>query len=255
MHKVLLLSDVGLVREKNQDNYVCNQHYIQRLDHVMNQDLFELEQPIICGVSDGVGGLALGEVASYIAARTVSGYYEKIRNGTMDVKKLIMMTNKLVGRESELLGRHLGCTLSLIYYHQDQLQAFNVGDSHIYLFHEGKLEQLSVNHTEAEMQRELYAALGIDRPIDENKKHVLTQYIGIKSEEFIIEPSISKLLRVDFGDYVLITTDGLTDTVEDQAIQDVLGMTMSSEDKIERLHQMALEAGGVDNITIVLLEI
>ena len=123
----------------------------------------------------------------------------------------------------------------------------HIGDSRAYLFHHGKLQQLTRDQTLAQD----LAEIGVIRPEDVAKhhaRHILTGVISTQGEE-----SQAELHRVplEYGDQVLLCTDGLTELVTDKRIAEVLEKSLSASAACRELVDLALEAGGNDNVTVV----
>jgi protein phosphatase len=150
--------------------------------------------------------------------------------------------------------RHLsgmGTTLTVAYIVNTDAFIVHVGDSRAYLFRKGKLEQLTRDHTMAQG----LADLGAIKPEEVHrhaKRHVLTNFVGGPSSG--VEPEVSTLQLKD-GDYLLLCTDGLTEMVEDHAINRSLSKATATDAAARALVDLALEGGGRDNVTVVLAHI
>ena len=86
-------------------------------------------------------------------------------------------------------------------------------------------------------------------------KHILTQYLGIEEEEFILEPAVSEDIPVEEEDMFLLCSDGLTGMVSEEEMVRIMSQRVLPEEKAENLKKAALAAGGKDNVTIVLIQI
>jgi len=193
-------------------------------------------------VFDGMGGEQQGEVAAYIAANTFDvGYKESPKR---DVKQFLLdacanMNNAICVHIKEQHLRSSGATAAILMFGKRDIYVCNIGDSRIYQFSDDTLTQISHDHSETGM---------IDR------KPPLTQHLGIPETEFVIAPYVAKGLY-EKGDKYLICSDGLTDMVSEAEIAKTMTENSSIEQGAEVLLQKALEAGGHDNITLILCEI
>ena len=137
----------------------------------------------------------------------------------------------------------------------NMVQISNIGDSRAYLYRDGVLRQISVDHTEQSSMFRMQEQLGITKLIDiPNSRNTLTQHLGIQENEFILEPTESEMIRVQKKDIYLLCSDGLTGMLQDTEISDVLSMNMDLWNKKRILIEKAMQAGGKDNITVILIE-
>ena len=138
-----------------------------------------------------------------------------------------------------------GTTAAILCLHGMEAEVVNLGDSRIFLFRDGKLRQLSVDHTDQALLR----AQGIT-----GRKPRLTQHLGIEPEELVIQPHRGRM-EARAGDRFLLCTDGLTDMVEEEEIQQILGALLPMDRTVEELIARALEGGCRDNITVICCEV
>ena len=124
-----------------------------------------------------------------------------------------------------------------------------MGDSPIFRLRDGKLESIYEEHTEKGMFERMYG-----KEKTEGRKFHLTQHIGIFPEEMLIDPYIG-MYEIRDKDMYLICSDGLTDMVEEHQICDILAEEETVESIVERLKETALEKGGRDNITIIIVRV
>jgi serine/threonine protein phosphatase PrpC len=223
-------SDRGLVRETNEDSY--------------------LVRTGLYAVCDGMGGARGGEVASQMACETLL----ELDLAEVDEEKLrdaIAAANlAIVGRslsEAELAG--MGTTLTVAVAREEGLLIGHVGDSRAYLLHDGRLRQLTADHSwVGEMLRrgEITQAEAAIHP----HRSIITRALGT---DMIVEPD---LFYVPFapGDRLLLCSDGLSGMVSDEKIAEILGGSEGPQAVAEALVQAALAAGGDDNVTVVVVE-
>lgn len=133
----------------------------------------------------------------------------------------------------------MGTTMALLSFSEKAIYACNLGDSRIYRHFQGKLQQISTDHVISGKM------LG---------KAPLTQYLGFQEENMALEPSIVEI-GYQTGSSYLICSDGVTDMLSDEEIQEILSKTGTAEEKVEELLEMALSRGGRDNVTMILAQI
>ncbi len=231
-----VISDIGLVRETNEDSYIC-------------------EPPHLFIVADGMGGHVAGEIASKLAISTVNGYIqEHVGKDNLEIllKDAIIQANTSIYQmalsKEEFSG--MGTTVTASYIDGDTIYWGHVGDSRMYLLRNGKLNQLTNDHS---LVWELVQSGNItrDEAYVHPKRNLLTRAVGT-----------SCLITVDTGfvqwqpgDIVLMCTDGLTNMVSEQNICTLMQRTDCGISSIvEELIDQAKDAGGFDNITVILLK-
>jgi protein phosphatase len=142
----------------------------------------------------------------------------------------------------------MGTTLTAALIHDHMLYVAHVGDSSLYLFHDGQLTKITRDHTLAEQM----ISEGIINPGDlqvNSYNHILTRAVGVESS---VEIDLHQA-EVKTGDWILMCTDGLTDLVSEDELSNVLAEIREPQIMAEEMVAMALDKGGYDNITIVLL--
>ena len=256
------LSHQGKVRLNNEDrlgfqSYVTEEHLPR---HVL-----------LAVLSDGVGGNRAGEVAAQIGVDSILGIFGKIKSlddpaGTL--KEVIIGANLEVLNASmenpELKGMGATCICALII--EKKLYLGSLGDSRAYLLRKRTIRQLNFDHTwledaRAENIREI-KSIRRDHPL----AHVLSRYLGsshpalvdtrLRSEKRFLQADLPPIESLDLmkDDQIILCSDGLTDMLTDREIQGaVRGKDL--QDDIQRLIQLALEKGGHDNVSVVLMKI
>jgi len=221
-------TDIGLVREGNEDSYLT-------------------EEPLFA-VADGMGGHRGGEVASHLAVETLEKMFKE---GAGDLPDQVQEANRVVFERSVLDRKvaGMGTTLTAALVEGDRVRLAHVGDSRAYLLRDGELRLLTEDHTlvhrmvsEGEISKEeaethpqrsvLTRALGVDAVVD------------VDDDTFLVRPD----------DRLLLCTDGLTSMVAEDQIGEVLRTVRDPQEAAERLVRMANEAGGMDNTTVVILD-
>jgi len=235
------LCNKGLVRDKNQDNLWCDDVYLDSVNDGLEEILEGINDTLTLpafAVFDGMGGEQQGEMAAYIAASSfdkILNKNEKAETKVFLLNACVEMNNKICDYQAKNHIRTMGTTAAILMCGTDSIYVCNVGDSRIYQYSGKTITKITQDHVE---QGEM------------NKKTPLTQNLGISEEEFIIEPYVAKG-EYRNGDCLLICSDGLTDMVSDKQITDVFKEKMSMSETAEKLMDMSLSNGGVDNITII----
>ena len=252
------LTHPGRVPENNEDNFYINGAYKSNLKAACFQAKGTVRGGrLTASVCDGMGGYAAGEEASLIAVRTMAEFCKNEKAGEVLFRDRPMdyvnEANARICRLRERVGKPTGSTLTVMEFADGAFTAMNIGDSRIYLYRDGALIQLSTDHSV------LARMIRMGQITEEEAKthplrHQITQHFGIRPEEMVLEPAIVQE-EVHAGDLYLLCSDGLTDMVDDEAILRYLGTAdLSLTEKVEKLVQRAVDAGGRDNITVVLIE-
>lgn len=237
----ICLSHTGNVRRINQDNFVCDRQYMPSINRGTPTPLrgvVSSKTAPLFGVFDGMGGGEQGETAAFLAAaaaaETAIG-----RQPLKDLDGFCQRANQQICAHSADHGiRSMGTTAALLSFTKNGVSLCNIGDSRIYRFRGGQLAQLSQDHV-------LPWAYGTKPP--------LSQSLGIPENETILEPHLAREDLRD-GDTWLICSDGLTDMLSPEEIQEVLSTAFLDRAAAQLLEQ-ALSRGGKDNITLILCKI
>ena len=242
----------GKIRERNEDNYFVDGFFLEKEhgnDEAVRTLTSNLNELSAAAVFDGMGGESAGDLASYTAVKIFSELYAVLNKNRLPNEKtveelLCSVSNAVFAAAKEHKYRLIGSTVSMLMFNGEEGLLVDLGDSPVYQYRERKLEKINYEHTNAVLLKEQ----GIQR------KPALTQFLGIDTEEFIIEPYIQKII-LQKGDVYLICSDGLTDMVEEKRIAEILGSDTDIKRKCEKLRDEALENGGVDNVTVILTQV
>jgi protein phosphatase len=239
--------DQGKVRLNNEDNFYFEGQILPSGNSGLPAPLSarrSLTVPACFGVFDGMGGEQHGEEAAYLSAYTLK---ERWRSAAADPAIMLSETCQLANARvcdaaTAHGGERMGSTAAILYYQDASVWICNIGDSRIYRMRNGRMEQLSVDHTDADFLRGQSIR---------NKKPPLTQHLGIWPREMRIEPYIARE-EIEAGDEYLICSDGLTDMLTPAEIAACLDGQQSAEACVENLVEQALRCGGRDNVTVIL---
>jgi len=230
------VSDIGRMRETNEDSF-C-------LDPVDDN-----RGAWLLAVADGIGGYRAGEVASRIAIQTVR---EHLQSGAGDwlerLRGAITAAHARVVAASASDGQWAGMatTLTAVVVEGARLFWGHVGDSRAYLVQSGRLRLLTRDHSVA---GELLAGgqIGEDAARSHPQRNLLTQALGIPGA-LEVETGLTELRP---GDWLILTTDGLTEVVRGEEIVHSAAESLVPEPLCERLVALANARGGPDNITVI----
>ena len=213
-----------------------------------NEDCFLAESPLFA-VADGMGGHRGGEVASHLALDTVEAMHLR---GEGTLADQVREANRVVyvrsSEDRKVAG--MGTTLTAALVDGDGLHLAHVGDSRAYLLRAGSLRQLTDDHT---LVNRMVKAGEITREEAAVHPHrnVVTRALGTEPEIPVDEQSVALLE----GDRILLCTDGLTGMVTEDQIQAIMESTDDPQESADRLIRAANRAGGIDNITAVVLDV
>jgi protein phosphatase len=260
------LSDVGKVRDENQDHFVVVR--TGRFSETVATSLPPGEVPgrteergLLMMVADGMGGHAAGEVASRTAIATLITQVlnhpdwilkvdEESAAEILDraVNRYRALDNALAQRmEADPALRGMGTTLTAAYSLGLELFLAHVGDSRAYLYRDGRVRQLTRDHTHVQKMVEA-GILSAQDAATHGLRHVLTNILGGARRSVEVE---LHRLRLAGGDRLLLCSDGLTGTAQDDEIAGILDQSESAETSCRRLIDLALERGAPDNVTVV----
>lgn len=237
--KVYAITDVGRVRDSNQDYCSFSTEPVGDL-------------PNLFIVADGMGGHKSGDLASRFTVETFRELvqrYDSLDTVTI-LTNAVKEVNKLLIRKSLESSDYegMGTTLVAATIEGNTLKVANVGDSRLYIIKED-ICQITRDHSLVEemVQR---GQLEKDEARTHANKNIITRAIGVDND---VTPEIFSV-DLETGEKVLMCTDGLTNMVDDNRILRFIKKGGSVRDITERLLQAALESGGKDNITVMVID-
>ena len=211
----------------------------------------ECENIILATVCDGVGGYSFGDAAAQICSEVMSGLSNKeltmedIENAAQNANNSILQIQKTSPEKKEM-----ACTLAGIYINKKTDIIFNVGDSRVYRFRNPFLTQLSTDHTEHQAMLD-YNLITADNMESIVSKGSITRCIGraTNNKATVTESKVFE------SDIILVCSDGLSDFINNEEIEEVLAASDDLKTKIQNLFDTAMKKGSNDNISIILLEV
>lgn len=217
-----------------------------------NQDAFLVVEPLY-GIADGMGGHAAGDVAAQTAVSTVRSLLESNPpTEPEDLARYLKEANSNVWRkateDADLQG--MGTTFTLIHIDGDTAALGHVGDSRAYMFRDGRLRQITKDHTLVQRMVD-EGRIRPEEAAHHPQRNVISRALGIDNE---IEVDVSTI-ALRSGDRLLICSDGLTSMLSDERIASMLQGDLDPDALADRMITAANEAGGEDNITVVILDV
>ena len=237
--EISILTDVGQRRTNNQD-------YANQYKNKAGKSMVLL--------ADGMGGHRAGNIASEMAVTDLGAAWVATEISTINevrewFAEYLEKENQQIhriGQDEEHKG--MGTTLEAVAIIDDQVLFAHVGDSRIGLVRNGEYHQLTSDHS---LVNALLKAGQIteEEAAHHPQRNIITQSIGQKDE---LQPDFG-MLTVEAGDFIVINSDGLTNMISGDEIRDIVVSNLSVEEKAKTLVRFANNAGGLDNITVVLI--
>ena len=232
--KVFASTDIGKMRPINEDSY-----YMPGAGESF------------CAVADGMGGHKAGEVASEIAVREFSRAMRKAKAPyDQAIRAAVERANAAIyaaAREKDEFSG-MGTTLTALYFHGDTAFLAHVGDSRAYLIRNGAIVRVTADHTLVE-EMVLQGLITLEEARVHPKRNYLTRALGTA-------PSVEvDVIRMDVrsDDVYLLCSDGLSNHVSEREMREIIFSGESGDACVARLIKCALNHGGTDNITAMLV--
>ena len=225
----------------------------QGLVRELNEDTFGYKGGLFV-VADGMGGHCAGEVASAIAVETVLALDlgTTASNIATDLSQAVIKANQAILLKAEENPEFLGMGTTIVILQLQEKQAYftHVGDSRIYHLTAGNLAQLTIDHS---LVAELVKNGGLSKAEASShpQRNVLTRALGTKDE---LELEVNSV-AIKPGDKFLLCSDGLTSTVNEKVIAELLAAATDPQEIAAELVTAANQSGGNDNITAIVIEI
>jgi len=242
-------TDVGRRRELNEDTFYCS-----------GKDSFAV-------VADGMGGRDYGEVASSLFVSGMNANMKKFfppsfREHDRDdgsgvthhlmrlfdswIRDVNVAVHEFGGQDGKY--REMGTTVAFLYQQRDFAIVGHVGDSRVYRFRQGSLEQLTEDHSFINTQLKA-KLITPEEAARSNHRNIITRAIGTRA---CVKPELS-VRTARPGDVFLLCSDGLSDLVEDERLEEIVRESYHDLEKaVDLLVDEANDSGGRDNITVVL---
>lgn len=229
-------SNIGNYRQENQDRFILRS---------LGQD------GSLLAVADGMGGESGGGLAATTAIEFLENELNGIPPGPSELavflKKAGDVIISLSERDEELKG--MGTTMTAVVINKNLAVWAHVGDSRLYLFRDGRLRQVTRDHSflwELIQSKDITQAEALKHPL----RSVLDQCLG--APDVLPDSGSFELVKKDL---LILTTDGIHDSLSGEEMQSVLGSSVFLSDMAEKLTEKAMDHGGKDNLTVVICRI
>ena len=248
---VSMQTDVGQQRERNEDALYTLTSFIHSNDHIEPFGIFI--------VADGMGGYRGGEKASSIAAKTAASYllqniylpdlipaaYTGVQ---LPINELLPAAISEANNAVLKYTPESGTTLTIAVVIDHQIYLAHVGDSRAYIYQDGRLEQITQDHSVVARMVEV-GQITAEEALTHQNRNVLYRAIG---QANTLEAEID-MRSLPIQGQLLLCSDGLWNLVLDDEIIQVLEDSSSLDESVTRLVELANQKGGDDNITVVLV--
>jgi PPM family protein phosphatase len=227
-------SDVGLIREINEDSGYAG--------------------PRLLVIADGVGGHAAGEVASSVAVGVLATLDEDSPGGDLldRLSTAVHAANShlraMVGGDPELSG--MGTTVTALLRAGSRFGLVHVGDSRGYLLRDGQLQQITRDHTFVQTLVD-EGRITAEEADHHPQRNLITNALDGRED---VELDLS-VRETRAGDRYLLCSDGLSSVVSEETLRDTLAAGVSTDVAVEQLVELALKGGGPDNITAIVADV
>lgn len=236
VRRVVAFTHIGNVRTQNEDRYLI---------HGIDDD------SCLLAVADGLGGETAGDVAAETAISALKQIRPPAENPREQLVTAVSAANKAIMRRvldnMALVG--MGTTVTAVLVNKREAHWVHVGDSRLYVLRNGDLTQITRDHTLVQFLLD-EGEITPEEALSHHSKHVLEQCVGCR---YCIPESGQLTLRN--GDVLVLTTDGLHDHIDPEALKSILASRDPLRTQAKNLIEHTLSAGGKDNITIVLATI
>ncbi|HEY2485226.1 MAG TPA: Stp1/IreP family PP2C-type Ser/Thr phosphatase [Candidatus Binataceae bacterium] len=245
-----VLSDVGMVREHNEDAVIAAEY--------RRDSLVEPAENHLYAVCDGMGGAEAGEIAAAIAVTTIRGYVQARLAGADMLDPCKLMVAALEEANSKIIeyqtahpeSRGMGSTGVTALVRPPEVALAWVGDSRAYLLEGGVLKQVTKDHSLVQRLVEI-GQISAEEAKHHEHKNVITRSLGARQSGAAGAESIALKLRR--GDRILLCSDGLTAHVDDPDIAKILRRHGSPAEAARELIAAANAGGGTDNISVAVV--
>jgi len=245
MMKVFTKTDVGQARSMNQDSLLVSENNDKGLNLYI--------------LADGMGGYKGGEIASKVAVTAVQKYItEKFDTISKDKESILDLiddsidfANSAIYDESEQDEelQDMGTTLEVLLIYKSKVYIGHIGDSRIYRIRKGKMKKITTDHSYVEkliQDGEITREEAYNHP----KKNLLIKALGTDK---VVEPDLLYTV-LNKNDILLMCSDGLTNMIRENEILDIILSSEEQKDVTEILVDKANEAGGLDNISVIIID-
>lgn len=243
-------SDVGRVRDSNEDSMLV----VAPVDGLVGAG-----QEVVVAVADGMGGHQAGEVASDLAVKALREAAEAdgakpVSSPEGRILRAMQQANRWVweaarkNRDNEGMGTTLVCA---VVNGGGQATIGNVGDSRAYLVSKGQARLVTVDHSWVTDQVRL-GRMSTEEADRSPYRHILSRSLGVQPE---VDVDVYSDIRLEMGDALVLCSDGVSEHLGAQDLPPLMDATRTAQEAAEGLVRLALERGGSDNATVVVVRV
>ncbi len=233
-------TDVGKIRDNNEDSYYVSVEPIGKLDNLFI-------------VADGMGGHNAGEIAS---RDSIDFFCQYLKEGKVDLDYEGIILDGVFFANAEIYKKSktekdkegMGTTFSVCSLKDNTLHIGHVGDSRVYKISNNTMEQLTVDHTYVNEMVTRGLMTKEQAEVDPHRNFI-TRVVGVDPTVMVDYFEVT----VEKGDKLLLCSDGLTGMVSDIIIKNIVENNSDIEECVSMLIEEALNNGGQDNITVILI--
>ena len=254
------ISHIGNIRTNNEDNFFLDGQVMAPSDVNAGSRMqtWQTDDYHLFAICDGMGGLEGGERASWIGVSGLQEIYRPIPEQEFQesVRRYAMKATEGVLADSARNGKNQkeGTTLALLYLRQGTGYTANIGDSRVYLLRKGCLSQITRDHSMV-FQQMLRGELTREQMRKHPRANAISHYMGMARDR--IGENYIHFTKFDLaqGDRFLLCSDGLSDMMSFERIEELLSTGDSPMQTAEKLVMEALELGGKDNTTVLVADV
>lgn len=242
----------GSSRSRNEDNFYFKKKHLPEINKGLKSPLKfkgNTDDAVLFAVFDGMGGEARGEEASCTASEVFAEEAKQLDEIVVNGKEFLIKTctkasERICKKAKEEQVGAMGTTVAALYFMQDEVFSCNVGDSKVFRIRNGKMTQISEDHTD----EKLLSAMGV------SKKPVLLQYLGIPEKTMVIDPFVTKG-DILADDYYVACSDGVTDVFSPSEIYETVKRLGKTDSVVKDVLANVMKKDGTDNATIIVVRI
>lgn len=256
-----IISDIGLKRSHNEDNFLFGNHFNENAQHhVEIGSGWQIQKSnwIVFGIFDGMGGCNQGEVASRIAAKCFQNKLESVKSDATTyildnvIRQAFQEANDEIVVKNKTTGI-IGTTGTILCFADSAYKIFYLGDTRVYSLTDEALSQLTTDQTLAQMKIDSGLFQEND-PRLEADRHKLTDFIGRDIQGGNLRPRETLWVPLKIPGSFLLCSDGLYNMCADSEMSRIMCSEATIAEKAISLVSHAMEYGGDDNITCILID-
>ena len=249
-----LRSGCGCVRSGNEDCWYLNGESpaLERMNEEAARHGAFPDDGSLFAVCDGVGGARKGELASWTAVSGMADLQQRLLSAG-DLSRTVQDWTHETNVRVDDATRGGGCTLAMVYIRQGKAFVGHIGDSRVYRLRDGRLERVTHDHSKVQMLMDA----GLITPEEaavHPQRHMILRSLGMNEDDGPCICELNKPMTLQPGDRYLICSDGVTDMIPEPQLAELLGLPGDPDSSAEAIYRAALQAGGVDNTTLIVLE-